>query len=286
MTSRPEIVPVILAGGQGKRLWPLTSPKRPKPFLSLNSGLSFFQRTVLRVRSFAPPIIVCHHSYRGLVKDHLARVKVEPRAIILEPDHRNTAAAIAMAAFFLKGQGSLMLVLPSDHSMKNIRSFEKAVVESIAYTIENMVLLGVTPTAAETDYGYIMLEPGETACRPVKQFVEKPDEKKAEMLLSLGNCLWNTGMFLSRPSVFLQQLERASPGIFEMAQLAHEGRAEKGHFIQPDKKFFSEIEPLSVDYAVMEKATSYFARELNVPWSDVGTLRRLWRWRFKDQGPE
>lgn len=285
MTSRPEIVPVILAGGRGRRLWPLTSPKRPKPFLSLRTGLSLFQRTVLRARCFAPPVIVCHEDYRALAERDLARIKTEPRTIIAEPAHRNTAAAIAMAAFHLKGQGLLMLVLPSDHVLKNVRGFEKAVIESLAYTIEHMVLLGVKPSEPETSYGYIVTDPSAPgACRPVRVFVEKPDAGRTQALIEAGSCLWNTGMFLTRPGIFLQALERASPELYQSCLLAYEGRAQKDKILQPDAALYSEIESVSVDYAVMEKASSCYAREMDVEWSDVGTWRRLLKWRWSERG--
>ncbi len=280
MTSRPEIVPVILAGGRGRRLWPLTNAQRPKPFLSLLTGLSFFQRTVLRARCFAPPVIVCHEEYRALAERDLTHIKTEPRTIIAEPAHRNTAAAIAMAAFHLKGQGLLMLVLPSDHVLKNVRAFEKAVIESMAYTIEHMVLLGVKPTEPETSYGYIVTDPtAPGACRPVRAFVEKPDAARALALMEAGSCLWNTGMFLTRPGIFLQALERASPELYQSCFRAYEARAQKDKILQLDVARYSEIESISVDYAVMEKASSSYAREMDVDWSDVGTWRRLLKWR-------
>lgn len=284
MTSRPEIVPVILAGGRGRRLWPLTNAQRPKPFLSLRTGLSFFQRTVLRVRCFAPPVIVCHEDYRALAERDLAKVKISPRTIILEPAHRNTAAAIAMAAFHLKGQGLLMLVLPSDHVLKNVRAFEKAVIESMAYTIEHMVLLGVKPTEPETSYGYIVTDPSAPgACRPVRAFVEKPEEARAQALLDGGNCLWNTGMFLTRPGIFLKELEQGSPDLYQSCLRAYESRDEKNNIFQPERMRYSEIESISVDYALMEKASSCFAREMDVDWSDVGTWRRLLKWRRSER---
>jgi mannose-1-phosphate guanylyltransferase len=202
MTSRPEIVPVILAGGRDPQLWPLTHSKRAKAFLSLGTGLSFFQRTVLRVRAFAPPLIVCDERHKELAQDQLKLIKSEYRAIIHEPESKGTAAAVALAAHYLKGQGLLMLVMPSDHILKNVRAFEKAVIESLAYTIDHMVLFGVKPTAPETEYGYIVTEMGKAPCRPVRKFIEKPSLEDAQALMMRPDCLWNTGMFLTRPHDF------------------------------------------------------------------------------------
>lgn len=286
MNSRPEIVPVILAGGTDKRLWPLTNSKRPKAFLSLNTGLSFFQRTVLRARAFAPPLIVCHDRHKGLAQEQLKQIKSDYRAIIHEPASKGTAAALALAAHYLKGQGLLMLVMPSDHILKNVRAFEKGVIESIAYTIDNMVLFGVKPTEPETEYGYIVTEMGKAACRPVRKFIEKPGLADAQSLMMRPDCLWNTGMFLTRPTIFLQQMERTAPPLYDAILKSFEGGEEEHVFFQPDSDAFSGIESVSVDVAVMKNATSCFARDLGVPWSDVGNWKRLWHWRFKEQGPE
>ncbi len=286
MTSRPEIVPVILAGGSDPQLWPLTNAKRPKAFLSLNTGLSFFQRTVSRVRAFAPPLVVCHERHKELAQEQLKSMKADYRAIIHEPESKGTAAAVALAAHYLKGQGLLMLVMPSDHILKNVRAFEKAVIESLAYTIDHVVLFGVKPTEPETEYGYIVTEMGSAACKKVRKFIEKPSLEDAQSLMMRPDCLWNTGMFLTRPSIFLQQMERTAPRLYAAVQTSFEGGEEEHVFFQPDSGAFSGIESVSVDLAVMKNATSCFARDLGVPWSDVGTLKKLWRWRFKEQGPD
>lgn len=287
MTSRPEIVPVILAGGRDPQLWPLTHSKRAKAFLSLGTGLSFFQRTVLRVRAFAPPLIVCDERHKELAQDQLKPIKSEYRAIIHEPESKGTAAAVALAAHYLKGQGLLMLVMPSDHILKNVRAFEKAVIESLAYTIDHMVLFGVKPTAPETEYGYIVTEIGKTPCRPVRKFIEKPSLEDAQALMMRPDCLWNTGIFLTRPTIFLQQMEKTAPRLYAAIQKSFEGGEEEHVFFQPDRGAFSNIEAVSVDRAVVKNATSCLARDLGVPWSDVGTLKKLWRWRFnREQGPD
>ena len=292
MVSRPEIVPVILAGGMGKRLWPLTGKNRPKPFLSFGSGTSLFQKTILRAKSFDAPIIVCHKDYKKYVHSHLSKIKIKERLIITEPCHRSTAAAIAMAAFYLRGKGSLMLVLPSDHILEETRIFKKAVMESIAYTVEDIVLLGVRPTNPETGYGYITygrISSGANieSAKGSKgkyfrtlSFIEKPDIKKAKSLIDEGNCLWNTGIFLCRPTIFLQKLRQYEPELYKTLEEAFKlGKMENSLF-QPDEGKFCKAKPISVDYAVMEKSSSLFVREMQVRWSDVGTFRRLLHWRF------
>ena len=283
MTSRPDIVPVILVGGRDARLWPLTNSKRPKEFLSLGTGLSFFQRTALRGRAFSPPIIVCHQRYEDTVYRQMAQIKMEPRTVLLEPDHRGTAAAIGVAAHLLKGIGALMLVQPGDQSLKNVRAFEKGVIESIAYTIENMVLFGVKPMSPESDYGYIVMAEGDRACRPVRRFIEKPDVRGAKELIARGDCLWNTGMFLTRPSVFLQLLERSAPKIYGGAQKALAVGTHENVSIQLNKKIFSEFESVSVDIVLLKRISSAFVRDLDVEWSDIGSWWRLFKWRREER---
>lgn len=279
MTSRPEIVPVILVGGREKRLWPLASSRRPKAFLSLGTGLSFFQRTALRGRVFSAPIVVCHSRYGDEVLRQLAQIKMEPRAVILEPDFKGTAAAIAAAALMLRGQGVLMLVQPSDHVLESVRAFKKAVMESLAYTIENIVLFGVRPEAPEPDYGYIVAESGDGVCLSMRKFIEKPSLQDAASLIEREDCYWNTGMFLTRPSVFLELLARVAPHIHGGATQALNQGDEENVRVRLDRSFFSGIDFVSIDYALLKQISlPCVVRALDAGWSDVGSWRRLWRW--------
>lgn len=279
------IVPIILSGGSGTRLWPLSRKKYPKQLLELVGGGSLLQNTVRRslpLEGSGKPLIVCNESYRFMVAEQLRRIDVEPEAIFLEPEGRNSAAAVAVAAFYLTKRGDetepLMLVMPSDHNFTNEAVFREAVSQAENYARNgNLVTFGIKPQSPETGYGYIKF--GERAaegpgCR-VSKFVEKPDRKSAEKYLESGNYLWNGGFFLFTPSVFLKALEEYEPEIYACCQSAVQKALSDLDFVRLDEKSFLSSPSISIDYAIMERADNLVVVPVDGGWSDIGSWDSL-----------
>ncbi|HNB25870.1 MAG TPA: mannose-1-phosphate guanylyltransferase, partial [Alphaproteobacteria bacterium] len=228
MSERHRLHPVILCGGSGTRLWPLSRMGFPKQFLVLTSQQSLLQQTLSRVAGdrYAPPIVVGAEEHRFMIADHLQQIRLATQRIILEPAPRSTAAATALAAFHLTkvSKDAMMLVLPADHVIQDPGAFETGVAKAIKLAqSDHLVTFGVEPTGPETGYGYIIRGeeskdvPGGFA---VRKFVEKPSQEKAAAMLAAGDCSWNGGMFLFKASVYLRELKRHEPQIYEAAKEA------------------------------------------------------------------
>ncbi|AWH31895.1 mannose-1-phosphate guanylyltransferase/mannose-6-phosphate isomerase [Stenotrophomonas sp. SAU14A_NAIMI4_8] len=280
------IVPVILSGGSGTRLWPLSREAYPKQFLPLVGDDTMLQATWKRVASIAgaAPIVVANQEHRFMAAEQLRECKVLPQALILEPVGRNTAPAIAIAALqaLAGGNDALLLVLPSDHVVRNETAFHAAVKEAaIAAEAGKLVTFGIVPTAPETGYGYIKAAAGE-GVRAVDRFVEKPDLATAEQYVASGEYFWNSGMFLFKASRYLKELEALQPAILAACRQALDKAARDNDFIRLDADAFAASPNDSIDYAVMEKTADAAVVPLDAEWNDVGSWSALWEVSDKD----
>jgi mannose-1-phosphate guanylyltransferase/mannose-6-phosphate isomerase len=275
------MIPVILSGGSGTRLWPLSREAHPKQFLPLAGEHSLLQATWLRVSPLAerPPIIVAGEDHRFMVAEQLREVGCMDATILLEPAARNTAPAIAVAAMeaMLDGTDPLLLVLPSDHVVADVEGFRNAVLAASAYAMDGgLVTFGIVPTGPETGYGYIKAEAGE-GIRAVAQFVEKPDAATAASYVESGDYFWNSGMFMFRASVYLSELGARQPQMLAACRQAMDKAVRDADFIRLDREAFSTSPSDSIDYAVMEQAPGVSVLPIDVGWSDVGSWAALWQ---------
>ena len=272
--------PVLLSGGSGTRLWPLSREAYPKQFLPLAGDDTMVQATWLRVAPLASaaPIVVANEEHRFLVAEQLRQIGAPVPTILLEPVGRNTAPAIAAAALhaLAGGQDPLLLVLPSDHVVRDPEGFRNAVLKAApAAEAGALVTFGIVPDAPETGFGYIHAEAGE-GLRRVSRFVEKPDEATAQSYLDAGGYYWNSGMFLFRANRYLEELRRFRPDIVDAVTLAFGSAQRDGDFIRLDKAAFAASPADSIDYAVMEKTAGAMVLPVDIGWNDVGSWSALW----------
>lgn len=280
------ILPVILSGGSGTRLWPLSREAYPKQFLPLVGDVTMLQATWNRVAAIAgkAPIVVANQEHRFMAAEQLRECNVVPQALILEPIGRNTAPAIAIAALqaLSSNDDALLLVLPSDHVVRDESAFHQAVkLAAVAAQGGKLVTFGIVPTAAETGYGYIKAHPGE-GVRPVDRFVEKPDLETARKYVSSGEYFWNSGMFLFKASRYLQELETLQPAILAACRTALDKASRDSDFVRLDADAFAASPNDSIDYAVMEKTADAAVVPLDAGWNDVGSWSALWEVSDKD----
>jgi mannose-1-phosphate guanylyltransferase/mannose-6-phosphate isomerase len=278
------IIPVILSGGSGTRLWPLSREAYPKQFLPLVDQRTMLQNTALRIAGLADttaPLVVCNEEHRFMVAEQLRAVGIQPAAVILEPIGRNTAPAVAVAALHaqLAGADPILLILPADHVIADVEGF-RAAVRQIAPHAEagRLITFGIVPTAPEIGYGYIKAGAplDDSGVCKVERFVEKPDTATAQTYLQSGAYSWNSGMFMFRASAFLAELERFAPAMLAACQQAlATGRADTD-FLRLDRKAFAACPKDSIDYAVMEKTDQAVVLPLTVGWNDVGSWSALW----------
>ena len=278
-----KIVPVILCGGSGTRLWPLSRALYPKQLLSLIGERSLLQETFARIEGLsgevAPPLVVCNEAHRFLVASQLHEVGATPK-LILEPEGRNTAPALAIAAGVARreaGADVLLLVLPADHVIGDGVAFASAVATaSQAAERGQLVTFGVVPTHPETGYGYIRTEPAaSSSVQPVREFVEKPDYETAQRYVNSGAYLWNSGMFLFSAEAYLRELRAHAPDIADGAAVALDGAREEAGFLVLDRDSFARCRKESIDYAVMEPTSHAAVVPLSAGWSDVGSWASL-----------
>jgi len=295
MAASIPIQPVIMAGGSGTRLWPLSRSGFPKQFLSLGSDDSLFQQAIARLMGLAgdgiaveAPLIVGNAEHRFLALEQMREVHVEPAAVILEPVGRNTAPALTLAALAAREGGAdpVLVVSPADQTVTGRAAFTAALRAAVHGAANGaIVILGVTPTGPETAYGYIRSTPSD-GLHKVAQFVEKPDAATAARYLAEGGYTWNSGMFVLRASVWLDALREFRPDILAATEAAWSGRAPDERFVRPTREAFLAVPSESVDYAVMEKCpgSRFDIRmvPLDAGWNDLGAWDAVWQVAAKD----
>ena len=282
------ICPVILSGGSGTRLWPLSRAMYPKQFVKFfnGQGSTFLGAALGRLKpdaGFAAPILLCNNDHRFLVKEEVERARIEPKAIILEPIARNTAVAIAVAAIFAarENPNAILAVMPSDHVVKDEARFVESVKRAarVAET-GKLVLFGIKPTEPHTGYGYIRqgtaLQGSDNSAFSVDAFCEKPDAATAQRYVADGGYYWNSGIFILHARTYLDELATLEPRILGAARGALANAKEDLGFLKLDAKFFSNSPSISVDYAVMEKTKAAAMLPMDVGWNDIGSWASLW----------
>ena len=293
MTNTP-LIPVILCGGTGTRLWPLSRASYPKQYwpLSGEGDATLLQQTQQRLQGLdglESPLLICNEDHRFIVAEQMRQIDVVPSAILLEPIGRNTAPAVTVAALqaTASGEDPLLLVLAADHMIRDAAGFRQAV-ESGRGAAEagRLVTFGIVPTAPETGYGYIEaaepFHPGGLADVPIARFVEKPDQATAEQFLATGRFTWNSGMFLFKASAMLAELERLAPDVVSCCRAALEQDSADLDFLRLEREAFARCPNVAIDVAVMEQTALGSVLPLDVGWSDVGSWSALWETGDRD----
>ncbi len=285
------IYPVILSGGSGTRLWPLSRAALPKQLLPLASKFSMLQDTVSRLTDMgemAAPLMVCNAEHRFMVAEQLRQINLKPNAIVLEPVGRNTAPAIAVAALMLSKSDpdALMLVLPADHLISDVAAFHQAIRHAAnAAKTGQLTTFGIKAPTPETGYGYIRKGAAlatDATIYQVAAFVEKPDLKTAQAYVASGDYFWNSGMFLFRASDFLAELEAFRPDILDASRAALTAAVQDLDFLRLGSAEFEACPAESVDYAVMERTTRAAVVPTDIGWNDIGAWTALWEVGDKD----
>ena len=284
------ITPVILCGGSGTRLWPLSRKSYPKQFSRLIGDHSLFQMSALRVNGteYKKPIVLTNSDFRFIVTEQLAEVGIDPGAILIEPEGRNTAPAILAAALCLlaEDKNAMMLVLPSDHSIPDVSTFTKSVQSGAsAARSGNLITFGVQPTRPETGYGYLELETAPQGCNPIKlkNFIEKPHASIAKRMLDETNYLWNAGIFLFKAQSILDAIHLHKPELVKPVKSAVALAKNDLGFLRLAPEFWMAAEDISIDYAVMENATNLSVVPFDKNWSDLGDWDSVWRESISDE---
>jgi len=290
MPKLERIYPVILAGGKGERLWPLSRAEYPKQILALLGETSLLVETVIRVseaKTFHTPLIICNDTSRFLIAEQLHELDIAD--IIIEPVGRNTAAAAAIAALKIShvDPEAIMLILPSDHNIKNTEGFVDVVSKAARVAKQgHLVTFGIIPDSVKTGYGYIhrgkKLPNCEIAAFIINKFVEKPDYKKAEEYTQSGEYLWNSGMFLMPASLYISELKKFAPEILEYCKLALDNARNDLQFMRLNSEYFTKCPSDSIDYSVMEKTTNSVVVPVDIGWNDIGAWDAVWRVDNKD----
>ena len=288
-----KIIPVILAGGSGKRLWPLSRRLHPKQFYSLVQEKSLLQETVLRlptIKNLTSPIVICNKEHRFFVAEQLQEIGVEESTILVEPIGRNTAPAIAAASFFalnkFREEEIVLLVLPSDHVINDKEEFQKAINLAVKQAEKRkLVTFGVVPTKAHSGYGYIMAKSynANENIFEVERFIEKPNQEKAKEFIKNDNFLWNSGMFVFKADLLIEELLIYDKRIAINAEQSVLGAKIETDFVSLEENYFSSCPNKSIDVALMEKTNNSFVVKLNAGWNDVGSWSEIYEISNKDK---
>tara|TARA_B110000263_G_scaffold222456_1_gene211537 strand:+ start:1102 stop:2508 length:1407 start_codon:yes stop_codon:yes gene_type:complete len=282
------IVPVILAGGSGTRLWPLSRKLYPKQFIELIGETTLFQKAVLRLpKSIRDPLVICNEEHRFLAAEQLRQINRSATSIILEPVGKNTAPAITLAALksIKDNENVILLVLSADHLIQDVGKFHQAIESAKKQAEENkLVTFGIVPNKVETEYGYIKGDAfqDEDYCN-INEFVEKPDYKTAQKYVDSGKYYWNSGMFMFKASVYLDELEKYEPEILSACKKSYQDEYHDLDFIRLNEEEFLSCPSQSIDYAVMERTNNAVMVTLDVAWNDVGSWSALWDSQPKDK---
>ena len=288
LADRHMIYPVVLSGGSGTRLWPLSREALPKQLLPLHGERTMIQDTVLRASlpEAAAPLILCGEGHRFIIAEQMQAIGVKPRAIVLEPMGRNTAPAAAIAALLTQeiDPEAVVLLLPSDHVVKDVAAFHAAVANAVEAAREGyIVTFGITPEGPETGYGYIQLGESLGNAYRVKRFAEKPAAAKAAEYLAAGDYCWNSGMFVFRAETMLDELAKHAPEVLAASRAALAKAKRDEDFTRLDAEAFARSPGISIDYAVMEKTEKAAVVPCAFGWSDVGAWSALWSLQERDE---
>ena len=282
------MIPVILSGGSGTRLWPLSRGQHPKQFLPLVSDQTMLQETILRlqgINGLKPPIGVCNESHRFMMAEQLRQVNIPPAAIILEPVGKNTAPAVALAALAAESEDDILLVLPADHVISDVSTFQAAIKNAEIMAEKGyLVTFGIVPTSAKTGYGYIKKGSENTEFSfDVAAFEEKPNLATAQQYIDSGDYFWNSGIFVFKAGRYLEELQKYDPDILVTCRESYHSAKIDDDFIRLDEATFSQCPADSIDYAVMEKTDKAIVIPLDAQWNDVGSWSALWDVNDKDK---
>tara|TARA_B100000212_G_scaffold339336_1_gene317623 strand:+ start:5575 stop:7029 length:1455 start_codon:yes stop_codon:yes gene_type:complete len=294
LSSKNKIIPILMCGGSGTRLWPMSRKSLPKQFLKCNpnSNKSFLQEAILRlkdIKRIESPILICNQDHRFIAAEQMREIETKPLSIILEPVGKNTAPTIALGTIKAKSieKESILLILPADQTIKNEDEFIKTIEKGIEYAEKgNIVTFGISPTSPETGFGYIEAENllgfknGEGS--PIKRFIEKPTKEKAEELIAGGQYSWNSGIFLMKANVAFNQMLKFCPDILYACEKSLEKCFVDLDFLRINENLFKKCRDVSFDVAIMEKTILGFVFLLDIEWSDVGSWDSIWKISEKD----
>ncbi len=293
--SQQTLIPVILCGGTGTRLWPLSRESYPKQFLSINPNNqnTFLQNTQLRLsklNNIEKPILICNEAHRFIVAEQMREINVKPQKILLEPFGRNTAPAVTLAALLALEDYTdpNLLILSADHEITNVEKFLQAIKQGLIYSQEDyLVTFGIIPDSPQTGYGYIQgeepLKGNDFKGTKIKRFIEKPDLETANNLIKDSSYTWNSGIFLFQAKKIIEEIEKYMPSVLSVCKQALDKKYIDLDFQRLDEKIFEKCPNISIDYAVMEKTKKGIVIPMNVGWSDIGNWQSVWRISDKDK---